>query len=197
MSPVEQAECREKRPDCPGSRDARRYEFVAARSTSVWWYRGSSHRLEGPTMLLRTTLAMLLAAAPLAAGQQQEEKPKVPKDSIMAVITGCIKGRVIRADDVRQTDTTSGVNITQNSFRIAGKKDVMAVVKEKDGERVEMTGIIKKSALIEPGIKFKGGRVMVGGGTSGGTGTLASPAENVVVIDALAVTAVGGSCSGS
>jgi len=146
-------------------------------------------------MLLPTTLAMLLAAAPIAAGQQQEEKPKVPKDSIMAVITGCIKGRVIRADDVRQTDTTSGVNITQNSFRIAGKKDVMAVVKEKDGERVEMTGIIKKSALIEPGIKFKGGRVVIGGGTSAGhTGSLPSPAENVLVLDALSVQGLGGSC---
>jgi hypothetical protein len=112
----------------------------------------------------------------------------------MAVMTGCIKGRIIRADDVRQTDTTSGVNITGHTFRIAGKKDVMAVVKEKDGERVELTGLIKKSSLIEPGIRFKGGRIVVGGGSSGGTGTLPSPAENVVVIDALTVTAIGGSC---
>jgi hypothetical protein len=145
-------------------------------------------------MLVRTTLALLLAAAPVAA-QQPEEKPKVPKDSVMAVITGCIKGRVIRAEDVKQTDTMSGVNITAHTFRISGKKDVMTVVKEKDGERVEMTGLIKKSSLIEPGVKFKGGRIVVGGGTSGGTGTLPSPAENVVVIDAVAVTAVGGSCS--
>jgi len=147
-------------------------------------------------MLVRVTLACILATAPLAAGQQEEGKPKVPKDSVMAVVTGCIKGRVIHGADVRQTDTTSGVNITGHTFRIAGKKDVMAVVKEKDGERVEMTGLIKKSALIEPGMRFKGGRIVVGGGASGGTGALPSPAENVVVIDALTVTAVGGSCEG-
>jgi hypothetical protein len=147
-------------------------------------------------MLVRTTLAVLLAAAPLASAQQ-EEKPKVPKDSVMAVVVGCIKGRVIRADDVKQTDTMSGVNITAHTFRISGKKDVMKIVEEKDGDRVEMTGLIKKSSLIEPGVRFKGGRIVVGGGTSGGTGTLPSPSENVVVIDALAVTAVGGSCSGS
>ena len=144
-------------------------------------------------MLARIALASLLAAVPLLA-QQPEEKPKVPKDSVMAVITGCIKGRVIRASDVKQTDTTSGVNITSHTFRISGKKDVMNVVKENDGQRVEMMGLIKKSSLIEPGIKFKGGRIVVGGGTSGGTGQLPSPAENVVVIDAVSVSAVGGSC---
>lgn len=146
-------------------------------------------------MIARIVLASLLATAPILA--QQEEKPKVPKDSVMAVITGCIKGHVIHAADVRQTDTTSGVNITGHTFRISGKKDVMNVVKEKDGERVELTGLIKKSALIESGMKFKGGRIVVGGGTSGGTGTLPSPAENVVVIDALTVTGLAGSCSGS
>jgi hypothetical protein len=145
-------------------------------------------------MLARIALACVLASVPLLA--QQEEKPKVPKDSVMAVITGCIKGRVIRAADVRQTDTTSGVNITGHTFRISGKKDVMSVVKEKDGERVEMTGLIKKSSLIEPGMKFKGGRIMVGGGTSGGTSQLPSPADNVVVIDALTVTGLAGSCEG-
>jgi hypothetical protein len=146
-------------------------------------------------MLARLLCAALLASTPLLAQQPQEEgKPKIPKDSLLATITGCLKGHVIRADDVKQADTTSGVEIRAKSFRVAGKKDVMAVVKEDDGYRVEMTGIIKKSALIEPGVKFKGGRVIVGGGSSGGTGTLPSPAENVVVIDALTVVRVGGSC---
>ena len=146
-------------------------------------------------MLARLICAALLASTPLLAQQPQEEgKPKIPKDSLLATITGCLKGHVIRADDVKQADTTSGVEIRAKSFRVAGKKEVMAVVKEDDGYRVEMTGIIKKSALIEPGVKFKGGRVIVGGGSSGGTGALPSPAENVVVIDALTVERVGGSC---
>ena len=163
----------------------RRYEF------GVSWKSLSFH--PGVVMLARIALASVLAAVPLLA-QQEEVKPKVPKDSVMAVITGCIKGRVIRAADVRQTDTTSGVNITGHTFRISGKKDVMNAVKEYDGDRVEMTGLIKKSTLIEPGVKFKGGRIIVGGGASGGTGALPSPAENVVVIDALTVTQIGGSC---
>ena len=67
----------------------------------------------------------------------------VAKDSIMAVLTGCIRGRVIRASDVRQTDTTSGVNITGHTFRISGKKDVMNAVKEYDGDRVEIVRVMQ------------------------------------------------------
>jgi hypothetical protein len=147
-------------------------------------------------MAVRIVLAAVLASTTQLAQQPpQEEKPKVPKDSIQAVITGCLKGHVIRASDVRQTDTTSGVNITGHTFRVAGKKEVMALVKENDGRRVELTGLIKKSSLIEPGVKFKGGRVMVGGGASGGTGARIDPAENVVVIDTWTVTYLGGTCS--
>ena len=147
-------------------------------------------------MLARVTLACVLTAVPLLAQQQEEGKPKVPKDSVLAVITGCIKGRVIRASDVRQTDTTSGVNITGHTFRISGKKDVMNVVKEQDGRRSEITGLIKKSALMESGMKFKGGRVVIGGGTSAGaTSSMPSPGDNVLVLDAVSVQNLGTSCS--
>jgi hypothetical protein len=148
-------------------------------------------------MLVRTALALLLAAAPLAAAvaqEAQEERPKVPKDSLLVVITGCIKGRVIRSADVRQVDTTSGYNVRGTTFRLAGKKDVMNAVKEEDGRQAEVTGLIKKSSLIEPGMKFKGGRIVIGGGTTAGTGSMPSPAENVLVLDALTVRGLGGSC---
>jgi len=82
-------------------------------------------------MIPRIALACLLAAVPLVAGpavaaaQQEQEKPKVPKDSLLVNVTGCLKGRVVRAEDVRQPDTTSGMTITNRSFRLAGKKDVV------------------------------------------------------------------------
>jgi hypothetical protein len=150
-------------------------------------------------MFPRIALACLLAAAPLSAqGQGKQEEPKkIPKDSLLVVITGCVKGRVIRAADVRQTDTTSGVNIRAKSFRLEGKKDVLKAVKEVDGERAEVTGLIKKSSLIEPGVSVMGGRVRIGAGTSGGANSsIPDPAENVVVLDVSNVQALGGSCAG-
>ena len=145
-------------------------------------------------MVVKIAFALLLAAAPAAA--QQEQHPKVPKDSIYVTITGCLKGRVLKAADVRQEDTTSGVVVRQHSFRVTGKKDVMKAVKEEDGHRVELTGLIRKSALMEAGVKFKGGRVVVGGGTmASGSSNLPDPSENVLVLDAWTVQALGGSCS--
>ena len=144
-------------------------------------------------MVIQLALATLLAAAPLA--QQDEARPKVPKDSLLVTVVGCLKGRVIKASDVRQEDTTSGPIVRGHSFRLAGKKDVMKIVKEEDGHRVEIAGLIRKSSLMEPGVKFKGGRVIVGGGTmSSGTGSMPNPAENVLVLDVWTVQALGGSC---
>jgi hypothetical protein len=153
-------------------------------------------------MLARVLIACLLAAAPLLASHQQEPQegklPKVPKDSLLATVEGCLKGRVIRAYDVRQPDTTVGIPIRNKSFRVEGKKDVIADVKKNDGMHVEIVGLIKRSALIEPGVKFKGGRVVVGGGTTGaaGMGGAPDPAENVVIIDATEIRAFGDSCLG-
>ena len=144
-------------------------------------------------MVVKIALACLLAAAPLAA--QQEEKPKVPKDSVLVTVTGCLKGRVLKAADVRQPDTTSGPVIRNSAFRLTGKKDLMKVVKENDERRVEVMGLIRKSSLMEPGVKFKGGRVVVGGGTmASGTNSMPDPADNVLVLDAWSVQALGGSC---
>jgi hypothetical protein len=144
-------------------------------------------------MVVRTALAFLIAASPLVL--QQEGRPKVPKDSVLVTVTGCLKGRVLKASDVRQEDTTSGPVVRGHSFRLAGKKDVMKIVKDEDGHRVEISGLIRKSALMEPGMKFKGGRVVVGGGTmASGTSSLPDPSENVLVLDAWTVQALGGSC---
>jgi hypothetical protein len=146
-------------------------------------------------MVTRLALVCLLAAAPL--GVQQEGHPKVPKDSLLVTVTGCLTGRVLKAADVRQEDTTSGPVIRNHAFRVAGKKDVMKAVKDNDGQRVEVRGLIRKSALMEPGVKYLGGRVVIGGGTmSSGTSSLPDPAENVLVLDAWSLQALGGSCGG-
>ena len=152
-------------------------------------------------MFLRPAFALLVAVPLLVvstaglAARQEQEKPKVPKDSLLVNVTGCLKGRVIRAEDVRQPDTVSGMTVRNHAFRLSGKKDVMASVKEYDGQRVEISGLIKKSALIEPGVKFKGGRVVIGGGSPTSNSTMPDPADNVVVLDAMTVQSLGGSCS--
>jgi hypothetical protein len=144
---------------------------------------------------LASLVALAIASSTTLAQQGQEEgRRKVPKDSIEVTVTGCLKGRVLQVSDVRQTDVQSGPPINQRALRLAGKKDVMKTVKEADGHYVEVIGLIRKSALMEPGMRFKGGRVVVGGGTSMGASRIPDPVENVVVLDVSAVQTRGGDC---
>src|SRR5436190_14635355 len=102
------------------------------------------------------TLALLLVSLTIAAPQEttKQEKPKVPSDSIELVVSGCLKGRVLAVSDARQTDTQSGPIVRSKSFRLAGKGDVMEEVKKEDGHFVEVTGIVKRSALDGKGVKI-------------------------------------------
>jgi hypothetical protein len=145
-----------------------------------------------------TALALLLSMGFTAIQDSGQERPKIPKDSIQVVVTGCLKGRVLAVSDVRQPDAQSGPDIRNRSFRLSGKKDVMSVVKKEDGHIVEVTGILKKADLSEPGIKIAGGRVTVGGGSrTAGPTSMPDPADNVVVMDVLSLQPQGVGCSGS
>jgi len=145
------------------------------------------------------TLVALVLAIGLTTGQETgQEHPKIPKDSIQVVVTGCLKGRVLAASDVRQPDVQSGPDIRARSFRLAGKKEVMNDVKKEDGRIVEVTGIIKKADLREPGVKIGGNRVTISGGSpTAGRTTMPDPASNVVVMDVSSLQARGVSCSDS
>ncbi len=149
-------------------------------------------------MTSRLLIACFMAAVPLAA-QQEQEHPKIPNDSVEVTVTGCLNKRVLVADDVRQPDVSSGPRVHSHAFRLQGKKDLVETVKKNNKQRVEITGLIKKSALMESGVKFKGGRVTVGGGTSGmGPAPNQAPdsTQTVPVLDMSSVQLIGGDCKG-
>ena len=138
--------------------------------------------------------AIALASVTVFAQSGQEEgRRKVPKDSVEVTVTGCVKGRVLQVSDVKRTDTQSGPPVRQRALRLAGKKDVMKDVKEHDGHYVQLIGLIKKADLVEPGVRFKGGRVVIGGGT-GSPGSIPSPVENVAVLDVSSLESASGEC---
>ncbi len=122
-------------------------------------------------------LALLLGAAAYQAGGQEGSRPRVPDDSIQLVVSGCLKGRVLSVSDARQPDTQTGPIIRSKSFRLAGKGDVMKDVKKEDGHFVEVTGIVKRSALDEKGVRV-GKRVRIGSGSPvSGTRTIPTPSR--------------------
>lgn len=145
-------------------------------------------------ILVASLASIALASVTLAAQKGQEEgRRKIPKDSVEVTVNGCLKGRVLQVSEARRTDVESGPPVRQRSLRLAGKKDIMKDVKTNDGHYVELIGLIKKADLVEPGLRFKGGRVVIGGGT-GAPGAIPSPVENVAVLDVSSITTVGGDC---
>lgn len=143
-----------------------------------------------------TTIALLLAVTLVASQEAPQEKPRVPKDSIELVVTGCLSGRVLAIDDVRRPDAESGPDIRARSFRLAGKRDVMDIVKKENHHLVDVTGIVKRSSLAEPGMKI-GKRITIGGGAPvAGSGGAPSPGEYIPVLDVESVRLRSTSCGG-
>lgn len=137
---------------------------------------------------------LLMIALALVAPQEGQDRPKVPKDSMLVVVTGCLKGRMIAVDEARQTDVQSGFPIKARSFRLAGKKDVMEEVKKHDKRYVEVEGIVKQSALAEPGLRIGKGVTISGGPATTGSGGIPAPTENIPVMDVNSVQLKGSSC---
>jgi len=143
------------------------------------------------------------AARPVPAGQGSgsgaqstpQERPRVPDDSVELNVSGCLKGRVLSVSDVRETDTQSGPIVRGKSFRLAGKGDIMKEVKKEDGAFVDVTGIVKRSALDSKGIKI-GKRVAISGGSPvSGTHSTPDPAADVAVMDISSLRHRSSSCA--
>ena len=140
-----------------------------------------------------TTLLLLFALA-LTGQDNAQERPRVPKDSMLLVVTGCLRGRVLSVSDVRQEDTQSGPIVRAKSFRLAAKGEVMDDIKSHDRHLVEATGLVKKSALIEPGVKI-GKRITIGGGSpTAGSGGRPAPSEYLPVMDVSSIRVRNVSC---
>jgi hypothetical protein len=140
---------------------------------------------------------LVLALVLGAAGYQEagQERPKVPEDSVELVVSGCLKGRVLSVSDSRQTDTQSGPIVRAKSFRLAGNGDLMKLVKKEDNHFVEVTGIVKRSALDDKGIKI-GKRVAVGGGSPvSSTKSIPDPVADVAVMDITSLRHRSTSCA--
>ena len=140
-------------------------------------------------------VAMLVVLALGAPQDAPQEQPKVPKDSLELTVIGCLKGRVLKAVDERQVDVESSPYVGGRSFHLASKKKVTEELKRQQGHLVEVTGLVKRSALDDKGMTV--GRVAIGGGSpSAGTRSMPNPADNVIVMDVSAVRMRSSSCTG-
>lgn len=141
------------------------------------------------------TLWLLLSVLPI----QSPESKAIPKDSVEVEARGCVKGRVFTAMWMPEDEgARRGPDIGGRQFRLTGKRDVLDSVKKYNGERVEIVGIVRKSALTDEGVGMKiGGRTRVVIGAQGGDPTrmnqrMATP--GVAVMDVTAIRSLAERC---
>lgn len=105
--------------------------------------------------------ALVLSGGPAAA----QEKP-APKDSTRLSVPGCAYDRLFIVDlspehEMPRTDLKPG-----RRLRLSGPKKLLGEIKARKGDMVELTGLVRKADLIEPGVGLAGGRVRIMPGRS-------------------------------
>lgn len=143
------------------------------------------------THVLLTCLALaLLIGEPFANLQAERDK-----SSIELVVRGCLKGRELTAEEISGHDELA--QEVGMLFRLSAKGDVNEEIKRQNGHLVEVTGLVKKTALTTPGFKIGGGRIVIGGGPTSRDPTrdpARNPSRRIVPMDASAVRMIRESC---
>jgi hypothetical protein len=144
---------------------------------------------------MRYAIPLLLVALGISTAAQ--ERP-VPKDSVRVSIPGCSKGSAFVVMESPEEERTSIEITTGRRFRLTGKKDLLDEIKKREGNMIEVTGIIRRNDLQGPGgISLGGGRVRIGGGppvAGAGTDATRAPQSMNAILDVEGFRPLGETC---
>ena len=85
----------------------------------------------------------------------------MPKDSTRLSISGCAHGRVFTVGrDPEHDESISPIELG-TKIRLEGDKKVLAEVKKHEGSMVVLTGLMKQSDVVQPGVGLAGGKIRV------------------------------------
>lgn len=109
---------------------------------------------------------LLASALVVSCGLVLAQEKPVPKDSTRLTVPGCAYDRLFIVDlspdhEMPRTDLKPG-----RRLRLSGPKKLLEEIKARQGDMVELTGLVRKSDLIEQGVGLAGGRVRVMPGRS-------------------------------
>jgi len=82
----------------------------------------------------------------------------VPKDSTRLSISGCAHGRVFTVGRDPEHESINPVELG-TKIRLEGDKKVLAEVKKHEGSMVVLTGLMKQSDVVQPGVGLAGGKI--------------------------------------
>lgn len=109
---------------------------------------------------------LLAVAVVVSSGFVMAQEKPVPRDSTRLSVPGCAYDRLFIVDispehEMPRTEMKAG-----RRLRLSGSKKLLEEIKARKGDMVELTGLVRNSDLIEPGVGLAGGRVRIMPGRS-------------------------------
>lgn len=146
------------------------------------------------------SLVLILAGNALLAAQ---ERP-VPKDSARITVAGCTRGQSLIVTRRTEAEPVSGSVEPGRRFRLSGQKKVLAEIRARKGQVVEVTGLVRLAQLSgsPSGMPIGGsGRIRIGGGPPNSDPTRVDvrrdPLFNEAVMDVESWRQLAETCEGS
>jgi hypothetical protein len=136
-------------------------------------------------------LAVTLVAA-FSSLSSAQERP-VPKDSTRLSISGCANGRVFTVGRDPEHEAPPVIELGAK-VRLEGDKKVLAEVKKHEGSMVEVTGLMKQSDVVQPGIGLAGGRVRIAPVMPSSRGPAVAPPPPAPILDVESYRLLNASC---
>jgi len=121
-----------------------------------------------------------------------QERP-VPKDSTRLSISGCARGRVFTVDQNPEHEVGRAVIEYGTKMRLQGDKKVLDQIKANEKSMVEITGLVKQSEVVQPGVGLAGGRVRIAPATPMGRGGV-DPGPQPPIVDVESWRLLNASC---
>jgi hypothetical protein len=108
-------------------------------------------------------------------------------------ISGCARGRVFTVGRDPNHETR-GFELEEGmKLRLEGNKKVLNEIKVHEGSMVEITGLMKKSEVVQPGVGVAGGRIRITP-VMPNSGTSPNPGPSPPVIDVESYQLLNTSC---
>ena len=135
---------------------------------------------------------MMVVLAASLSWPSAQERP-VPKDSVRLSISGCARGRVFTVDRNPEHEVGRAVPEYGTKLRLQGQKKLLDEIKANEKSMIEITGLMKQSDTVQPGVGLAGGRVRIAPAMPMGRGGV-DPGPQPPVLDVESWRLLNASC---
>jgi hypothetical protein len=109
-------------------------------------------------------------------------------------ISGCARGRVFTVDRDPDNEVSRAVIEYGTKMRLQGDKKILDQIKANEKSMLEITGLVKQSDVVQPGVGLAGGRVRIAPAMPMGRGGV-DPGPQPPIVDVESWRLLNASCA--